>query len=406
MTPLRHFEFEVRGPDGLRRRGALTATDLATARDQLVAEGATPLKLVERSPRSSGGDRQRHASARAAPLSERAAGDFAADLARLLAAGMPLVASLRACGDIAPRRREFCNGIARQIEGGLSLSAALRVAEGSSHSFLAALAQVGERSGLLGDVMRDAAETLREAAAFRARLLSLLLYPAVVALLTVVILLVFLLVVAPTLRPLFDGVSLPYAARILFAVSDATRLLGPFALVGALLASGLLSSTPAGRSLLRDVGEALALSPFAMGAPAMAAFSTYARAIGLALRRGVPLPEAHNLAAGAVWARRLRRGLLRHAGDLEAGAQLSGILGRTPLAPVALLQLTAAGEAAGRLAPALTEAGAMLADDARLRAERLVALAGPAITVALGGLVGMVVLTLFRTLASIAEVAS
>ncbi len=401
MSAPKTFEFEVVGADGARRRGTMPAADLTSARDRLIAAGDTPLRLVERRLPAPASGR--------ISLSEREAGDFAADLARLLNAGVPLVEALRASARISrtPRARRLADMLARRIEAGVQLSAALRETGDGALTMLAALAQVGERAGALGEVLRDAAETLRESASFRSRLLSLMLYPAAVAALTIVILLIFLVVVAPALRPIFAGLEdrLPFAAVVLFSMSDAVRAFGPLVLGGGVITAVTLWSTASGRALLRDVGEGIALSPLALRAPATAAFATYGRAISLALRRGVRLPQAHRLASEAIWARRLRNALLKEAGQLETGAQLSTVLRRVPLAPPALVQLAASGEAAGKLAPALAEAGAMLADDARQRAERLVALAGPAITLLLGGLVGLVVLTLFRALASIAEVA-
>jgi general secretion pathway protein F len=404
MNASRVFDYEALEARGGRRRGQIDAPDEKVARDRLLAQGVTPLKLKARA---------RSGAAQAVSrtdLSERDVALFAGGLARLLNAGIPLVDALRANARILPARRHkaLATHLVRHIEGGGQLSTGLRETGGSALQVLAALAQVGERAGALGDVLLDAELTLREQAQLRARVLSLLLYPAVVALLTLTILVIFLVVVAPALKPVFDGLEnrLPLAARMLFAISDGFRLFGPWALVGlTALTVGLLASA-AGRALLRDLGERLALSPLAMAAPLTAGYASYARALSLGLRRGVQLSVAHRLAADAVGLRRVREALLRNAGLLETGAQLSVALKQVRRVPPSLMQLTETGEAAGRLAPAMAEAANLLAEDARTRAERLVALAGPAITITLGGLVGVVVLTLFRALASIAEVAT
>lgn len=416
MSARRKFDYEALDASGGRKHGSLDATDARHARDALLSDGMTPLKISERQGVSA--DRKSAGVATGAlkrfpghfTVGEREAGDFAADLARLLHAGIPLVPALNTIGDIgrSPRLRMLAPAVARRVEEGASFSTALREMGGGSLGLLASLAQVGESASALGDVMGDAATTFRESASFRDRLISLLVYPIAVAALTLTILLVFLIGVAPALRPVFAGFEdkLPLAAAILFTTSDVLRAWGPYVLGGMVLTGGVLVVTPSGRIVLREMGEAIALSPLALKAPAFAAYATYARALSLATRRGVRLPQAHRLASETVWSHRIRRGLLADGARLDTGAQLSAVLKRVPLAPKTLLHLVAVGEASGRLAPAISEAAVMLGDDARQRAERLVALAGPAITISLGGVVGLVVLTLFRALASIAEVAT
>ncbi|MBT9446195.1 MAG: type II secretion system F family protein [Hyphomonadaceae bacterium] len=411
MSARRSFDYEALGPDGSRVRGAVDASDARAARDSLMADGVTPLRIIERrQPQKTATISKSLDRGGSGRLSEREAGELAADLARLLRAGIPLVAALNTITEIARTSnvRRLSRRLAVRIEEGVPFSTALRDAGGGALTMLGALAHVGESASALGDVLADAAITLRESAAFRDRLLSLLLYPASVAVLTLTILLVFLVAVAPALRPVFAGFEdrLPFAASVLFAMSDALRNFGPFVLGGLVIVGTALVATPSGRVVLQGIGESIALSPLALRAPATAAYATYASALALATRRGVRLPQGHRLACEAVWARRLRRGLLADVARLDSGAQLSTVLRSAPLAPRSLIHLVAAGEAAGRLAPALAEAAAMLADDARMRAERLVALAGPAITITLGSMVGVVVLTLFRALASIAEVAT
>lgn len=415
MSARRQFDYEALDASGGRRQGSLNASDARHARDALLSDGMTPLKIVERSQgtRLLAGSASKVSAARntgRTSIGDREAGDFAADLARLLHAGIALVPALTTIGEIGrtARLRAMAPAIARRVEEGASFSTALRETGGGSLGLLASLAQVGESASALGDVMGDAATTFRESAAFRDRLISLLVYPIAVAALTLTILLVFLIGVAPALRPVFAGFEdkLPLAAAILFTTSDILRAWGPYALGGALLFFGVLVATPSGRIVLRDIGEGVALSPLTLKAPAFAAYATYARALALATRRGVRLPQAHRLASETVWANRIRKGLLADVARLDSGAQLSTVLRRVPFAPKPLLHLVAAGEASGRLAPAISEAAVMLGDDARQRAERLVALAGPVITISLGGIVGLVVLTLFRALASIAEVAT
>lgn len=404
MSGLQKISYIALTGQGERTRGVLDAPNIKAARDRLIRDGLTPLRLDERAnlalPRS---------RLAVGPLSDRAAGDFAADLARLLGAGIALVPALVSISSMSrhTRVKSLASSAAKALEAGGAFSGALRESGEGSQRLLAALVTVGEQTGALAQTLTDAASTLRAQASLRSRILGLLLYPALVVLLTTVVLAIFLLVVAPSLRPIFDGYegSLPLSASILFSVSDWLAAVAAPLLISTMLLAVLAVLTPLGRSVSVRISESLALSPIALGSPKTAAFAAYSRAIALALRRGVRLAQAHTLASEAVWSARLRASLRRDAALLDSGEQLSSVLLRVADCPAVLLQLCQAGEVSGRLAEALSEAAEILSDDARTQAERLVAFAGPGITLLIGGLVALVVTTIFQALASIAEVA-
>jgi general secretion pathway protein F len=117
----------------------------------------------------------------------------------------------------------------------------------------------------------------------------------------------------------------------------------------------------------------------------------------------VPSRFAFQIAADAVASDRIRAALLAQATRLREGAKFSEALAAVPATPRLLLGLVRVGEASADVAAVFAEAGEMLADRARDRTERALALMTPAIVLSVGLLVGGVVLVVFQGLLAITQ---
>lgn len=390
------YRYIARASDGARVSGQLDASGKPQAIERLSQQRLTPVEIreIEDTSRPS--------------LTYKDVGQLCGELARLIKAGVPLESGVRLAADAQdrkPARLALETAAARLADGdgpGRSF-AGLRGAPGRA---LSAIIAAGERSGRLAEALEAAGPLFKAAARFREKILSLLLYPAVVSVTALVVLLVFLMVVIPNLRPVLDGLgdNVPPSARTLLAIADTAPTVMTIVLIGA-LGGILLGQIPAMRRRFGVWRDRWMLTPLGMGIAEAVDVALFARLFAALLRAGTPAGDAVAEASQAVSNQILRERFdhaarrVREGGSLDAA--LSGALGERHL----IVQASRLGSRGGGFADLVAEAGASLAERAETRMERLATLAGPAIILILGGVIGVMVLTLFSALSALPDAA-
>lgn len=394
--------FAYRGMDASGRpvRGRREAADETQLRDGLLAEKVTPLTITPLAASLAPQPKSRLA------LNEAQAGAFCADIARFLKSGLSLGQSLQIIETTAeqPPVARLAHHLRGELMAGRSLSAALEILPGQTGCYLQALAKAGEATGRLTDILAGGAAAMKASSAARQRLLTMLIYPLFVILMAAGAITLFAFVVLPALEPAFAGVAnLPPSTRLVLAAGRILRHAAP--MLG-LAVAGLLAAItflPPVRTLARRLLDALMLSPLGLGILADTVYGGLARRLAIAIGAGVPLATAFRVSVEAIGVEALRRPLEAQEPKLREGTRLSAAFAATSHAPTMLVGLTKVGETAADLPRVLDEAGEALAVRAAERTERLLALLTPAIVLAIGLLVGTIVLVVFQGLLAISQ---
>lgn len=280
----------------------------------------------------------------------------------------------------------------RALQAGSPLAAALPPAAFPPE--VRATIAAGEASGQLPLLLNRLAEVLEAEVALRARLVSTLAYPCLLLLIAIGVILAMLVLVVPQIAAQISssGVPLPRITRLVIATAAlvgrwwALGLALPLAALALLL---LWRRRPANR---RRVDAALLGLPLVGRWLAAIEAVRWARLLATMLAAGLPLAEAMQLVQPTLRNRAWRHATLRLTAEIRAGASLSASLGLLPRAPELLLALARAGESAGRLTPLLDSAAATIDRQLADRSRTLLALVEPLIIVALGLVVGLIIL--------------
>src|SRR5262249_11048577 len=149
---------------------------------------------------------------------------FTRQLAMLLSAGLTLP---RAVGLIeaeaeGSRLARIAQAIRAALASGKSLAEALEGRREQFPQVYVSMVRAAEASGTLPDVLTRIAETREREQRMRAKLMSSLLYPALLMVTAIAALLVILLFVVPRFKGMLvdSGVKLSPSAAMVFAVSD------------------------------------------------------------------------------------------------------------------------------------------------------------------------------------------
>jgi general secretion pathway protein F len=176
------FHFRASSPDGKITEGRIEAADSQAVHKQLASENLVPMMVSsdEKRPRAEVSSRSRGTTFsinRGASVSELA--EMASELAKLVGAGLPIMAVASEMQGLAPRQvyETIWMDIRTNITNGMSLSDSMRKHPRFFPGLFVEMVAAGEESGQLGPVLERMAEYLGSANKLRSELITTLVYP-------------------------------------------------------------------------------------------------------------------------------------------------------------------------------------------------------------------------------------
>ncbi len=392
------FAYEAVDGAGQRRLGVEPAASLDALRATLEGRGLVVLMLHEARPTIGG----------SAPSSRQGAGtdllEVTRALAALLPAGLNLAAALGTSAGVAGTQ---VGGVVREVQErvqrGETLAAALAEHPSLFPPLYVGLVRAGERSGNLAGAFQRLAQQLERDQQLRSKLISVSIYPLLLAVAGGAAILVLLLLVIPRFVELLQGTgaALPRSTAMVLAVSTGLRVYWPLLLtlpIGAGLLATWMGTTEEGRR---------AASRLMLGTPLVRTFrqnalgARFARLLGTLLGGGAPLLSALDDTVESLGDPLARDEAIRIRSRVREGVALHSAIAETGFFPPILTQLVTVGEQAGQLTTFLEKAADILEERTERLLQRLVALVEPVMILVFGGIVGFVALSLLQAIYSV-----
>ena len=200
----------------------------------------------------------------------------------------------------------------------------------------------------------------------------------------------------PQVVEVFDAmdVALPLLTRILLGFSDFLRQFGWLAALLVILAVGALLiiwRTPRGRLRLDQL---ILQTPLIGSLINRMEIGRFTRTMSLVCGSAVPVPDALKLSAAAVNSHPIHAAILQAQREVTEGGTLYQALAASGYFPPLVLQLIHSGESSGNLANLLEHAANLLETEFQSRIKMIVGLLEPALIVAMGGVVLLIVLAI------------
>jgi type IV pilus assembly protein PilC len=329
---------------------------------------------------------------------------FNQELAALLKAGLPLLQSLDLMvGRMAPDTfRSVLSEVRERVRTGQDLSEAFGAHRELFPRLYPSILKAGERSGELELVLRRFIRYQKLVLEARKRVVSALVYPAVLVTVSLVMILIMLIFVVPKFELFFEGsgAELPLLTRTMLAVGTTLESNGLWLAV-ALLGGGIFfwrwRETPAGALALDRLRLRL---PFLGPVLHRFALSEFCRSLATLLAGGMPLVPSLEIAVSAVGNAQIRERLeptiqkVREGEPFHRSLEQSGVF--TDLA----IDMVQVGEATGGLDEMLANVSDFFDDQVETRMQRLLTLVEPAMLVFMGIVVALILISLYLPLFS------
>lgn len=334
---------------------------------------------------------------------------FTSELAVLLKAGLPLDRALKVLIDMSEggAAKALLDNLLSTVKGGKGLSFALAENPEVFDSFYISMIRSGEASGNLAAVLNRLAAQLENARQVRSSVISALIYPAILAVVALVSVLVMLGFVVPQFDALFAdmGEALPVVTQLVISGGEAIKHHGLYWLAG-LVALGWLVQrwlrTPAGKEWLD--GRMLRL-PVLGGVVFKYEVARFARTIGTLLESGVPLIQALNISTSTVSNNIVRRALEAIVPEVKKGGRVSQSMAEAGIFSPMVIQMVRVGEESGQLDQMMLELARVYDDEVSAGVKRSLTLLEPVLILGMGGMIGFIIVAILLGILSVNDLA-
>jgi len=267
-------------------------------------------------------------------------------------------------------------------------------------NFYVGILESAELTGNLDTVLNQLAEYIERDVEARSTLTSALIYPGVVAGMSVVTVVILAGFVLPRFRVFFKSLNakLPLPTRMLLSMSgfiSAWWYVLFAALLGLVIGFVAMRRSPNGRAIL----DSLILRAPVLGDLIQAAvLERICRVLSSMIRAGVDLPQAMAVTADAANNAVYHRGIEQIREEMMEGQGLAVPLARTGLFPGAAQQMFRVGEETGTLDLQLETAAVYYHRELEVRVKRFTSLFEPAVIIMMGLVVGFVAVALISAM--------
>ncbi len=319
-------------------------------------------------------------------------------LGAFIHAGLPLVEAVHTLGAESDNSslRAMMTEVEDRLRGGDTLSNCFDAHPKIFPEYYRGIMRSAELTGELDTVLAQLAMYLERDEEARRKIKSAMVYPAIIAgmaMVTVVVLSVFVL---PKFKTFFAGLhaELPLPTRMLLATTD---FFGQWwwAMISSALVLGLLTfvalRTPPGRYARDRIVLAL---PVIGETVRYALVERFCRILASMVGAGVPLPQALQVATDSLHNLVFSRALSDVAEAMYEGEGLATPLIRTGLFPPTAAQMMRVGEETGTLDTQLQVTAQYYEGELDYKIKKVTSLIEPIVIIAMGGIVGFVAIAL------------
>lgn len=307
-----------------------------------------------------------------------------------------------------PGLKSVLMAVYQDVSQGTKFSAALSKHPKVFNETMVAALAAGEQAGKIVDVLERTTRMLRSDQTLRSTVVSMLMYPAVLCGITVTVIFSMLFFVLPQFATIFSDMGKPVPP-----LTDVLLSLGTFLRNNWIVVAVLAVLAVAGAWLGRTNPKVRRALDFALlntviirdSARELITGRTF-RLLGTMLENGVPLLESVRLCRNSTGNLYFQSMFDRIEQELLRGEGISQSLVEATFLPPGASHMISTGERTGKLPFVLQSVGEYYENEGERRLRSLVKMLEPTIIIGLGGVVGVVVLSIILPLLDVTTASS
>lgn len=413
-----NFLYSALDAKGEQKSGVIAANSENEAIQQLRASGLYPTHIQEE------GKAGKKAKATVAKVKSKAKSKEAAktggtvkpknltiftrQLATLIDSGLPLLRSLTVLEKQEPHpvMKATISALAENVQGGSTFSESLAQHPKIFNKLYVNMVKAGELGGVLEVVLNRLSEYQEKAQKLKNKIVSAMVYPAIVMFIAVAILVFLMIFIVPKFKEMFTSTDqeLPLISQIVFGTSEFC-LARPFFLPNvfflfivfgvAVFCFNLWGKTQAGRGFI----DAIKLRMPVLGdLQRKSAVSRFSRTLGTLVTSGVPILQALNITRDTAGNVVVSNAIEKVHEAVKEGETIVTPLQASGVFPNMVISMVDVGEETGQLPEMLLKIADVYDDEVDNSVTALTSILEPIMIVVLALIVGSVVFALFLPL--------
>lgn len=404
---MKSFTYLAKDADGKVTKGAIDAKSQDGAAEALEAQSLTPISVKEESAKSLFA---RLNSIGTIPSSEKVM--FSRQLATLIGAGIPISQSMHILIAQTDNKtlKKAIQDVSADIEGGLSLSAALEKAKVVYSPLYVSMVKAGEVGGTLDQTLERISDEIEKDHELVAKIRGAMAYPTVIMLVMIVAVIAVMTLVIPQMAKVFAemGGTLPPTTQFLINLSDFVKNYGVYLAIGIaififgwrymlknnskfryIIHLGLLKMPMVGKKVINKLNV-----------------TRFAGTLSSLLSSGVTVLEALEVAGDSLTNEVYRKNIKTAAEKVKNGSGLSEALKASNIFPMIVIQMIAVGEETGTLDKILEKLSTFYQKEVSNTVSNLASILEPMIMVVVGLLVAFLVFAIMMPIYSMTDMIS
>ncbi len=392
------FSYKGVNNAGRATRGFVDADSDRSARQKLRRDGLYLTELIESTGSKPTEDEERSSRfsfrfVRSVPGSDLAIATR--QLATLLGAGIPLVESLGALTEQVEhaRLKSVIGKVRDRVNEGATLADAMARA-GPFSDLYVSMVRAGETGGALEQVLRRLADYLESQERTRNRVISIMLYPAMMLVFAIGVVIALVTVVLPQITQLLEGFDMPLPWYTQVIISGSYFLRGWW---WALLAAAVVLGIGL-RAVLRTERGRLGFDRLLLRTPIFGrvirilAISRFTRTLSTLLAGGIPIVRALEVSKFVAANQIIGEAIDRARESIIEGSSIAAPLKRSGQFPALVTHMVDVGEKSGELEAMLAKVADTYDEQVETAVTRLTALLEPMLILIMVGIVLFIIL--------------
>ncbi len=332
---------------------------------------------------------------------------FTQELSTLISAGLPLDRSLYILGTLTENNtlRETVKDVLKKVEGGNSLAQALANHPRIFPKLYINMIKAGESGGFLETILSRLAQYLQSTKEIRDHLISVMIYPLILTLVTGISITLLVTFVIPRFARIFSDIkqAIPLPTQIVLTFSQLVRDYWWVGL-GAVLLIYLGLKAYAKNEERKYRWDRLKLRWIILGdLTKKVEVARFARTLGTLLQSGVSILPAFNLVKEISQNLAISRSITHVHNRLREGKGISRSMEETGVFPPLAIHMISVGEETGTLDAMLIKVAEAYEESVRTAVKRFVSLLEPLIIVVMGGVILFIVISILWAILSVNE---
>lgn len=409
--------YQALNRSGMLVNDSLVVENEEEACSELKRMGLTPVRVQEHAQRKSWNswiERMHHCRSRSEAdprkASRRELPLFTEQMAILLETGTPVAPSLAAMGRQVSSRhwQELIRQLRQQVEEGGSLASAVASFPEVFDPIYASMISAGEASGTLPTILNRLAQLSRQSDRIRHKIISAMIYPALLTGISVAVVVVLLFFVLPRFAAIFTemDVKLPASTRTLLVLSNFVRQNTLFLLIGLAVAIFALvlavKSEKGQRCWQRNVLKLPIFGPLIRSVINARMF----RLIGLLSESSVPLLDSIELTKSSTRNYLYIDMLTQVRDNVLSGQSMHEIMLHGNLVPPSIAQMVHTGEENAQIGRVMMLLANSLDDQNDTKISTLTNIMEPVILVFMGLMIGTVAISLVLPMFDLSQISA